>query len=185
MTQRGDGIDIPTLLSLPLLNSAFYETLRLYVDVLITRELKTNLTLDRHLLQKNDLVMAPSYLGHHDQTFWREPGVHVWYAERFLKHDSSTGKDVFSTSWAAGKFFPFGGGPHICPGRVFAKQEVLAAVATFLLTCELEVVEFVGEDGQGKGRGGAGFPKVKRQYAGNGVVSMSGDVRVRVRRKSQ
>lgn len=48
-------------------------------------------------------------------------------------------------------FFPFGGGPKICPGRFFAKQEIMATVAVLLRAYEMELIdpaaaENVGED---------------------------------------
>jgi hypothetical protein len=183
-----DGtLDIPMLLSLPLLQSVFHEVLRLYVDVLIRRELKEDLTLPlddgkrQVLLKKSGIVMAPSWLGHRDEARWVDPPCKVFYAERFLKVDPETGKDVFTVGGTTGKFFPFGGGKSICPGRVFAKQEVLASVALVLLTFEFEVVRFV--DGQGKTR--KGFPGIKQAYSGTGVVAMDGDIKVRMRRRER
>jgi len=188
--QAAGGVDISTLLSQPLLNSALHETLRHYVDALVTRQLKMDMVVDGYLMKKDDLIMAPSSLNQHDPTFWEnenEPSADTWYAERFLKHDSGTGKDTFSTSWSSGKFFPFGGGTHVCPGRVFAKQEILGALATFFLKFEVQFVEYLGTDKIGKtvsrGKGPSGFPKVKRQYAGNGTLNMDGDIRVRMRRR--
>ena len=191
--QPNNTIDIPTLVSLPLLNSAFHETLRLHVDVIVSRELNSNIVVDKYLLKKGNLIMAPSYLSHHDASFWNNhsaaaaektsgndiPSVEEWWAERFLRHDPVTGKDTFTTNGTQGKFFPFGGGNFICPGRVFAKQEVLGAVACILLGFEIEVLGFTKRETDGK----EGFPGVKKQYAGNGFVIMDGDLRVRIKRK--
>lgn len=66
--KRDDGtLDIPALLALPLLHSVLHEVLRLYVDVLVTRELKEDLTLPlddgqrQVLLKRDSVVMAPSW----------------------------------------------------------------------------------------------------------------------------
>ncbi|KAI1608537.1 cytochrome P450, family 7, subfamily B [Exophiala viscosa] len=181
-------VDISILVAQPLLNSIVHETLRHYVDALVTRQLKVDMVLDGYLLKKDDLVMAPSSLSQHDPQFWEqdtEPPADAWYAERFLKQDPTTGKQTFSTSWTAGKFFPFGGGTHVCPGRIFAKQEILGALATLLLKFDLRFVEYLGTDKNGSvvslGKGAAGFPKVRKQYAGNGTLSMDGDIRVQMR----
>ncbi|KAL9069046.1 MAG: hypothetical protein Q9161_005804 [Pseudevernia consocians] len=179
--ERGNGSwDILTLVTLPLLQSVFHEVLRLYVDVLVTRELKEDLTLPlddgkrRVSLQKNAVVMAPSWLGHRDETVWVDPPCNQFYAERFLKTDSETGKVLFTTSGRNGKFFPFGGGKTICPGRVFAKQEVLASVASVLLSYDIEPLGFV----DGQGISSKRFPDLAKSYSGSGVMVMNGDMRV-------
>lgn len=64
--QRADGsLDIAILVALPLFQSIFYETLRLYVDVPVTRELKEDLTLPLDdtgarnvFLHKNSVILA-------------------------------------------------------------------------------------------------------------------------------
>jgi cytochrome P450 len=38
-------------------------------------------------------------------------------------------------------YFPYGGGVKICPGRYFAKQLILAAVATFLRAFDMEYLD--------------------------------------------
>jgi hypothetical protein len=196
----GGKIDMPTLLAAPYLTSAFNETLRHYVDVLVTRELKADMVIENHFLPAGDVVMAPIFLAHHDGQEWNAqpspygakggvmPPENVWFGKRFLKIDEKTGKAALSTREAAGKFIPWGGGAQICPGRVFAKQEVFAAVATFLGRFEVRFEEFLestGKDGKmGKGLGReeeSGFPVVKKQYSGNGVVAIEGDLRIGVR----
>ncbi|KAL2426772.1 Cytochrome P450 monooxygenase calL [Exophiala dermatitidis] len=189
-TPTGD-IDVSKLASQPLLQSALHETLRHYVDSLVTRQLQTDMVVDGYLLKKGDLIMAPSSLSQHDPTFWERdnnaPPADSWYAERFLRRDDETGKEYFSTSWASGKFFPFGGGSHVCPGRVFAKQEMLGALATLFQRFDIKFIEYVDTSRSGNraglGKAASGFPKVKRQYAGNGTLKMDGDIRVQIRRK--
>jgi cytochrome P450 len=190
-TRQADGsVDISGLIGLPYLNSVFNETLRLYVDVLVTRTLDEDLILDQYRMSKGDIVIAPSYLGHRDAQTWNEDGAppeDVWYGERFLKHDEKTEKAVFTTAGTNGKFFPFGGGTNICPGRVFAKQEVFGAVAAFLLAFDIQFVEYLGFDKGRKvirrGTDPDGFPVVKKQFAGSGVVVSEGDLLVRLKRR--
>lgn len=177
------SLDIPTLIALPLLQSVFHEVLRLYVDVLVTRELREDLTLPlddgkrRVLLEKNAVVMAPSWLGHRDETLWTNPPCNQFYAERFLKRDPETGQQLFTTSGTNGKFFPFGGGKTICPGRVFAKQEVLASVASVLLPFEIEPLGFVDDHGKSSKK----FPGLGKSYSGSGIMIMNGDMRVKIK----
>jgi len=182
--RRSDGgLDIPTLLNSPLLQSILNETLRLYADVLVTRELNHDIILPlakgkRHVLFKKDsLIMAPSWLGHHDDAAWSHPPSNTFCAERFLTIDDK-GIESFTTTGTAGRLFPWGGGKSICPGRRFAKQEVLASVAMVLLEFEFELVGFVDEKG-----GAGGFPGLGAQFAGAGVVALGGDLSVRVRRR--
>ncbi|KAF2397932.1 cytochrome P450 [Trichodelitschia bisporula] len=182
--ERPDGtLDIAGLCALPLLQSMFHEMLRLYTDVLVTRDVHETLELPtgdgRYLrLEKNSLVIMPSWPGHRDSDYWNEPPCETFYAERFLTTDES-GKDVFSATGSAGKFFPFGGGRNICPGRLFAKQEVLAGVAMLLLAFDFEALGFIGENGEPRET----FPSLRKQFAGSGIVNMEGDVKVRMRRR--
>ncbi|GAB1317368.1 hypothetical protein MFIFM68171_07578 [Madurella fahalii] len=55
--------------------------------------------------------------------------------------DDKTAKIVNHTSALQGYFFPYGGGVRICPGRHFAKQEMMAAVAVMLQEFELELID--------------------------------------------
>ncbi|OCK85342.1 cytochrome P450 [Lepidopterella palustris CBS 459.81] len=183
-----DGsVDIATLCALPLLHSIFHETLRLYVDVFVTRQLKDDIVVPlddgkrRLLLKKSGVVIAPSWLGSRDETRWLDPPPDVFYAERFMRVDQDTGRQAFTTSGTAGKFFPFGGGKTICPGRVFAKQEVLGSVAMVLLSFDFEFVEFLNEQGKSTER----FPGLREGYSGSGVIAMDGDMSVRMRRRKR
>ena len=203
-------IDVPTLVVLPLFNSIFHETLRLYTDFLVSRDIFffmiLRLTCSTHhpsssssssrstttlqpqlLLKKNSLAVCPSWMGHRDPTpgIWGDhldTDVNTFDPDRFLHHDPETGKTTFSTANKSGKFFPFGGGKTICPGRVFARQEVLAAVALMVYGFEWRFEGFVDADGK-KREDGAGFPGLKKAYSGTGIMAMDGDVRVQVRRR--
>lgn len=78
-----------------------------------------------------------------------------------------------------GKLFPFGGGRTICPGRLFAKQEALGALAMILLRFGFDVKGFV--DGDGKPT--KSFPGFARSFAGSGALVPGGDIMVRIRRR--
>ena len=189
--RRPDGtIDINTLVGLPFLNSVFHETLRMYVDTLVTRTLTADLTLNQYHMSKGDIIIAPSWLGHHHKEAWTDenmPPESVWYGERFLRSGEKTGERVFTTAGLTGRFFPFGGGPWVCPGRVFAKQEILGAVAAFLLTFEVEFVEYVRFNRAGppvrKGTQPAAFPGIQKQFSGNTAMIAEGDMMVKLKRR--
>jgi hypothetical protein len=180
-----DGtLDIPKLITLPLFLSIYTETLRMYVAVNVTREIHADFVIDGHLLKKGNTIMAPSWLGHRDPDVWTNlhpdhPPVDVFYAERFLRQEGD--KIVCSTAGLNGKYFPYGGGAHICPGRVFAKQEILAAAALVLLSFDFEFVGWVNPFSKDKEER---FPRTKKGYVGNGVVAADRDMRVRIKRKT-
>lgn len=184
--KKGDGFDISALVSLPLFQSILQEILRLYTDVLVTRDVHADLVLPvdegkRQIkFRKGDLIMAPSWLGGRDEGRWHDPPPDVFYAERFLQHDPRIGEEIFTTAGTAGKFFPFGGGKTICPGRVFAKQEVLGAVATVLLNYDIQWLGFL----DGKGNETQKFPGLAKMFAGKGVMSREGDMKVLMRKRA-
>jgi cytochrome P450 len=187
--RKEDGtLDIPKLTSLPLLQSVFQEALRMYTDALVTRILLEDLALPLEgrgsiLVEKGSMVMAPTWLGHYDPEAWdrKSHPSDSFYAERFLTTNPKTGKQSFSMNGTLGKLFPFGGGKSICPGRVFAKQEVLAAVAIVLLNFDFEFLYFVNAEG----KAGTQFPGFRDAYSGTGVMVMDGDVRVKMKRRAQ
>ena len=187
--EKEDGsVDIPTLVSAPLVESIWTETLRLYTDVLVTRNLTVDVALPldedgKKLLQmrKGDAVFAPSWLGHHDAKAWSggEGPPEQFYADRFLVADpSNAGRQIFSLGGTNGKFFPFGGGRTICPGRVFAKQEALGALAMVLLRFEFDVLGFVDSDGKDTDA----FPGFATAFPGSGGLVAGGSLKVRMRR---
>ena len=45
----------------------------------------------------------------------------------------------FSTDGLGGSFIPYGGGQNMCPGRMFAKQEILFTLAKLLLVFDIEI----------------------------------------------
>jgi cytochrome P450 len=184
--QREDGsIDVLLLSKLPLLNSMFHEVLRVYIDLLIVRQVDADTTIGPHIVHKNELIMAPSWLSHRNPEHFIKPDA--FDPARFLVDDPETGKMKFSTAGLTGKFFPFGGGHYMCPGRTFAKQEVLGAIAVLLLSFDIDFVEFVKPSGQGytsAGQGADGFPKLKNGFAGNVVVGLEGDMKISMKKKS-
>ena len=51
----------------------------------------------------------------------------------------SKGTPVFSTDGLAGAWIPYGGGQRMCPGRHFAKQEMIATFAIFMTNYDIEL----------------------------------------------
>jgi cytochrome P450 len=186
--KRPDGsIDVSILVGQPLLQSIWTETLRMYTDVLVTRNLPEDITLPldedgkrQVIFRKGDNCFAPSWLGQHDANAWSDKAPHdQWYAERFYSKDPVTGKGTFSMNGSNGKFFPFGGGKTICPGRVFAKQEGLGALALILLRFDFEVKGFVDADKKPTNT----FPGFAKSFPGSGALIPGGDVMVKIKRR--
>ncbi|KAF4634070.1 hypothetical protein G7Y89_g4045 [Cudoniella acicularis] len=166
-------LDIPKLLSLPLLSSVYTETLRLRISTTATRKLRNDLEVDGYILKAGNMVMVPSWLAHTDDE-WSTPShpATSFWARRFLEGDGTvtSGKPISATH--PGKYFPFGGGSSMCPGRFFAKQEVLAAVALMIAKFEMEFVGYVTHEGKKSERG----PRPDLKNAGSGALVPDGDL---------
>ncbi|OJD19520.1 hypothetical protein AJ78_00491 [Emergomyces pasteurianus Ep9510] len=181
---RGELFDSSRLVGLPLLNSIFYEILRLYVDALVTREIRDPLLLPtdngRQLyFPPGGVIIAPSWVSQHNPGSYAGPRADQFYADRFIKPDPNTGKPRFSMSDTAGKLFPFGGGKTMCPGRVFARYEVLFSTAYILLNFDFDVLGYVDEKGNPTTR----FPHFRDSYPGSVVVVADGDIRVTMKKR--
>lgn len=91
--------------------------------------------------------------------------------------DSSSSKQEdpkFTMEGVLGAFVPFGGGQNLCPGRNYAKQEAICAIAIMLGNFELELID------EGKGR-----PEPDMKYFSIGVVPPRGKFAARIKtRKS-
>jgi hypothetical protein len=185
-----DGsLDIAVLVSSPLLQSIFIETLRLNSDVLVTRSLSEDILLPldedgkRHVaFRKGDNVFAPCWMEHRDpDSSWgtSKASPDTFDPDRFIVTDPKTGEETFSMARTAGRFFPFGGGKTICPGRNFAKQESIGALAIVLLKFEFEVLYNVDANKKPT----TDFPAFKRAFPGTGALAPGGDMMVKIRRK--
>ncbi|KAL2255259.1 hypothetical protein VTK26DRAFT_3735 [Humicola hyalothermophila] len=74
-----------------------------------------------------------------DPAIYRSPAAATSKRPPRTPADDKTAKPVAHTSALHGYFYPFGGGSRICPGRHFAKQEMMAAVAIMLHEFEIEL----------------------------------------------
>ncbi|KAF5265263.1 hypothetical protein FOXYS1_3916 [Fusarium oxysporum] len=163
-------VDIVALKKLPLLNSVYLECLRLRSSVFVVRKLRNSIELDGYTLKEGNLVLAPSYLAHNAPEVWSSsahPPEEFW-PERFIKKGNS--------GISAGNYFPYGGGAAMCPGRNYAKQEILSAVVLFFAHFEIEPLRFVDREGKTSDRG----PEVGNEA--RGVARVDRDLLVRLRR---
>jgi cytochrome P450 len=174
-------IDTAKLDSLPLLLSVFLECLRLYMTIIVTRTLRTDLEIDGYTLRAGNNIITPSCLAHYNENAWPTPGhpASTFWAERFLQKAGETGtKDPFKKD--RGDFFPFGGGLNICPGRHRGKTEILSTVAALLAVYEFDFVGYVDKNGRPTTKGPEHFNI--EEYECRGVAQPDRDVVVRMRR---
>ncbi|KAJ9260157.1 hypothetical protein DTO212C5_8537 [Paecilomyces variotii] len=91
------------------------------------------------------------------------------------QHDQSPPNPKFSLSNTTGSWIPYGGGVKICPGRHFAKQEIIVVMALFLTMFEVEVL-MTEEELQNA-------MKPDQRFFMFGVMPPAGKIRARMRRK--
>ena len=153
-------LDTAKLISQPLLQSMYAETLRKYVVVYIARTTEYGATqiLD-YQIPKNKLLVINSGMAHMDERNWnlgpqnQYPVTEFW-AERFLTPDIAevsgqtehamkigTGKPKFSLSKYKGAWVPFGGGLHQCAARHWVKTLMLVSLAMIIETFDIELLD--------------------------------------------
>ncbi|THV97343.1 cytochrome P450 [Aureobasidium pullulans] len=167
--------------------------------------------------KKDRLLVAASYIAHHDTKVWNQGTVddphplNQFWAERFLlktgsdhsgpllqsyrkKHvdipattrpelpvrvdsameDSAVQPEVkYSTDGLAGAWVPYGGGQSLCPGRHYAKQEMLMTFAIMSTCFDIEILQEPGE---------VTLPDLG--YFGLGVLPPKNKTRCRIRRRT-
>ena len=174
-------LDTPALIALPWLLAVYTETLRLRVHFNVIREITQDIEIDGHILKAGHIVMAPTYIAHTADPSWTNEKFPVkeFYPERFLIFDEKGLTPKFSVGRAGGKMFPYGGGIYLCPGRHFAKQEIMTAIALVILRFDFEVLGYVKMDGTRSERG----PRLDEEFVGSGAVPPDRDMRVRLRKR--
>ncbi|KAI1633567.1 cytochrome P450 [Biscogniauxia mediterranea] len=135
-TTTEDGVTVKTLdittlkESCPLLLSSYQEVLRYRSMGTSVREVTEDTYLGQWLLKKGAMVQMPSRIVHQDPSLWGA-NVDEFNPRRFLPEEKQNRpRDVC--------FRAFGGGKTLCPGRHFATNEVLAAVAVFVARLDMK-----------------------------------------------
>lgn len=101
------------------------------------------------------------------------------------KHETTEhSKPQFSLEGLSSTWIPYGGGVRLCPGRHFAKQEMITSMALWLSAYDIELLS--AKDGKTIKEGG--MPQdfkygVNTAYFGLGTCPPKGPVRCRVRRR--
>ncbi|TGO63940.1 hypothetical protein BOTNAR_0094g00170 [Botryotinia narcissicola] len=133
----------------PLFKSTYLEASRLSSQPVSLRKLENDITLadassgkdidkTTYTLHKNEYVTLPHDLHMRDPAYFPSPTE--FNPERFLVTDE-TGK----TSVDPQTIRPYGGGPSMCKGRVYAERECLAFVAGILMYWDIGPVTKKGE----------------------------------------
>jgi cytochrome P450 len=160
------AIDIPNLCSQPLVQSIYAEVLRLRSGTVINRvPTSPDLHIGGWHFKQGEPVIASTYNAARDPSVWNqgtfdEPHpVDEFWPERFIvypdnpnsgpvlkssrqqQEDSDGSKPLFSMDGTAGSWIPYGGGARMCPGRHFAKKEMIVTMAMFLTAFDIELSE--------------------------------------------
>lgn len=188
--QRADGhirFDADQLLRLPVLQAVYAETLRLRMHFYIIRMPdRVDVNIRDWIIPRQKVIVTPTTVAHMDPEAWstglgNEHPVDQFWVGRFLKYPSrnaqgnasDTAAPVFSTEGLEGSWIPYGGGPRQCPGRHFAKRQILLTTALIVSLFDCEILEEgvnVQEDFTLKG-------------FGSGVSYPAGRVPIRIRRR--
>jgi cytochrome P450 len=139
------SIDATKIVNNPLLQSIYAEVLRLHSASLLTRSSKQEHKLDDWVIPKDQAVMISTHVEHRS-SYWNtvdpRSGIHhppsSFYAERFLIRDEH-GQKGFSVDGKQGRWLPYGMGEHMCPGRHFAKYEMMFVFAVVVDVFDIEL----------------------------------------------
>lgn len=174
------GID--ALCAIPFLQSVYAETLRLYVANIVLRSPRdADIPIGDWTIRQGEVVAIMSHPMHHDERKFNTGTPHdphplsEFWAERFLVPHTpdkwSEEQDCvrFSLKGSEGAWLPYGGGSNECPGRFFAKQEMLLTAALLIGNFKIELEGCAAE--------------VDWRYFGTGVLGVKGRQPFRLRRR--
>ncbi|KAH8767429.1 cytochrome P450 [Diaporthe sp. PMI_573] len=151
-------VDIQKLGSQPLTQSMLAETLRLYIAIFTLRHGDLGpVQFGGYELKTEDLAIIYSRTGALDAEAWAQSGrrsdipLEQFDAERFLidgdslaiddqGSDYRAGGRKFSMDGLAGVWLPFGGGDRMCPGRHYAKTEMMGTLAVLFNKFDVELL---------------------------------------------
>ncbi|EED16620.1 cytochrome P450, putative [Talaromyces stipitatus ATCC 10500] len=179
--------DLQKLVMLPLLQSIFTEVLRLHMNFNIIRHTKEPITMDGYKIKKGAMLQVPMMAAHYEESVWGSTGnpASEFWAERHIKYiddKKENGeierKRVFAMAGRPSSYFPFGGGPPICPGRHFAKHEILTTIGMLVTKFDIEFVEWVNFDGSPSDRPAQN----NQQYCGAGSMPPDREMKIKMKR---
>lgn len=193
--------EIKKLTFQPLLQSTYAEVLRLYIAVIASRVAEYgDIQVANYSIPKDSYLIMYSRSSALDHQAWERAGrtlkkpLEEFDAERFLVDpdwvrpsltgvykkktlikDSNTTlpKKRFTVEGLLGLWYPYGGGDRICPGRHYAKHQMMLTFAMLLAKFDFELT---GTDAS------KALPNMR--YAPFGALPPVGQIPFRMRRKS-
>lgn len=159
---NGQGkLDAVQLCSKPLLQSIYAETLRLNTGIVIGRTPRDGpFKVGEWTYPKDSKILSLPRTAAMDSSRWNTGNpenshpVDTFWADRFIVYpdDASSGPlkkpssncekartPEFSLRGLSGSWFPYGGGTPMCPGRHFAKQEMIVCMAVLAASYDIEL----------------------------------------------
>ena len=162
------AFDITKLTEYSLLQSIYAETLRLRVAVLIVRQpTRAGFSIRGWHIKQSEVGSLSTRTELMDPDFWNagsgdDPhSLDRFWADRFLvkpdepssgplrtpkrrlaaaKREGSEDGARFSLDGCTWSWMPFGGGCNLCPGRHFAKREIMLTAAVMLKAYDIELL---------------------------------------------
>jgi cytochrome P450 len=139
--------DIDRLLRQPVLQAVYAEVLRLRMHFYIIRMSdKVDMKIQDWIIPRRKIIVTSTTAAHHDAKMWNtglnnEHPINEFWAGRFLKApmNAADGIATFSTKEMEGSWIPYGGGPRQCPGRHFAKRQILLTTALMVALFDCEI----------------------------------------------
>lgn len=152
---------LPSLLRQPLLQSAYAETLRMRVAIALPRTCERgHFDIAGRRVEKNQHIAIFTSPLVPDDAGWIGAGkpplkpLTEFWADRFLapKQLAPGSKEnnaddppelEFSLRGLAGRWIPYGGGQHLCPGRHYAKNQLIGTFAFLFANYDMELLDGV------------------------------------------
>ncbi|KAF2662320.1 cytochrome P450 [Lophiostoma macrostomum CBS 122681] len=166
--------DVNVLCRNDFLQSLYAETLRMYVANMILRTPRHGeVQVGEWSMDGTDILGTMSYPMHHDPAVYKtddhgiaRPLTEFW-AERFMGPCGNS----FTLAGLEGSWIPYGGGSNMCPGRYFAKQEILITAALLIGNFDINLV---GQE-----------PEIDWRFFGSGTLGVKGRQRCMLVRRAQ
>jgi len=187
-TGQKTAMNTQKLMGLPLLQSIYTEGLRLHVSMNVTRQIIGPLEMGGVKLDHGAALQAATEISHYNEEVWGSKGhpASEFWPERHVKYvDGEPGPDgktervrQFVLAGGPNDFFPYGGGLAICPGRFFAKQEIMLTIAMFVSRFDIVPVGWVNMDGTPSDRPA----KDDARWSGGASVPPDRDLKVTLKR---
>ncbi|OTA83400.1 hypothetical protein M434DRAFT_83944 [Hypoxylon sp. CO27-5] len=175
------------LLSMPLIQSVYTEVLRMHISFNATREVLEDIYIGGYRISKGSLVQSPTQIAHYNEAVWGTDGHpasefwaerHLNYVEKINENGETVKVPQFAINARPTSYFPYGGDHAMCPGRHFAKREIIMAMAIVVAKFDIEFVEWIHPDGSRSDRPA----KNDKKYAGAAGVPPDREMMIRWKR---